>query len=38
MRFVFKNKETGEKVYIDSDDFDSFDKYMSDENWILIFE
>lgn len=38
MSICFKNSKTGEKVYIDADDFKSFKRYMNNKDWILVFE
>lgn len=34
---TFKNEKTGELVFIDGDDFESFCKYMKNRNWTLTF-
>lgn len=36
MMTVFKNKETGEEIFIDSDDFESWKKLMSSNEWTLV--
>jgi len=37
MGITFINTKTGEKIFVDSDDFETFDKLFSDENWDVDF-